>query len=122
MSWTKIARGLGWFSVALGLAELIAPDTLGRFLGTRRAGLLRTYGLRELAAGIGLLSTEKLNALRPFLWSRVAGDAVDLASLGVAGVRGDQRRNVVLATLAVLGVTGLDVLAGLKVGENMQRL
>ena len=28
-----LARGLGWFSIGLGLVEVLAPETLGRALG-----------------------------------------------------------------------------------------
>ena len=56
---------------------------------------------------------------------RVVGDVIDLASLGAAfrgKTRRTQRINLALATTAVVGVTGLDVLAGVKVHDNMQRL
>jgi threonine dehydrogenase-like Zn-dependent dehydrogenase len=51
-----LAEGLGWFSVGLGLAELVAPERLARFLGMdEHAGLIRAYGVRELATGAGIL-------------------------------------------------------------------
>ena len=28
-----LAQGLGWFSIGLGVAELVAPEQLARFLG-----------------------------------------------------------------------------------------
>ena len=54
-----LARGLGWFSVALGLTELLGAESLGRWLGMEEhTGLLRAYGVRELATGVGILSTD----------------------------------------------------------------
>ncbi|MBV9236210.1 MAG: hypothetical protein JOZ94_10300, partial [Xanthobacteraceae bacterium] len=49
----KLARALGWFSIGLGLAELIAPNSITRALGLRgKEGLVRSYGAREIAAGV----------------------------------------------------------------------
>ena len=53
----KLAQGLGWFSIGLGLAELLAPEGVTRPFGMERhTGLIRTYGLREIAAGVGILT------------------------------------------------------------------
>lgn len=104
----KLAQALGWFSLGLGAVELLAPGALARFLGVSgRRGLLRVHGLRELASGAGLLSRRRQ---APWLWARVAGDALDLATLARALDRSLRRRNVALATAAVAGVTALDVM------------
>lgn len=105
----QVANGLGWFSLALGAAELFAPDQLARLIGTRsHTGILRAYGAREIAAGLGLLSGR---ATSGWLWARVAGDALDLATLAMAAeLRGADRRRIGIATAAVAGVTGLDLL------------
>jgi hypothetical protein len=102
-----VARALGWFSIGLGAAELLAPGALGRFLGTGRTRLLRGFGAREIAAGIGILAGERV---APWVWARVAGDALDLAALVLAIAGGERRRNALIATGAVAGVTALDVL------------
>ena len=108
-----VALALGVFSIALGAAELIAPRQVARLIGVtpnqRTRAILRAYGARKLASGIGILS--KPTEPR-WLWSRVGGDAIDLVTLGQAGSRKntDQKR-LGLATLAVLGVTAIDVLA-----------
>src|SRR4051794_13144813 len=74
----RVARGLGWFSIGLGAAELIAPSFIARLIGSRNhRSLIRVYGLRELAAGAGILASREPAG---WLWSRVAGDIVDLAS------------------------------------------
>jgi hypothetical protein len=102
-----LARGLGWFSIGLGVAELVAPGHLARFLGmAERTELIRAYGAREIMTGIGILSQEDPT---PWIWGRVAGDAVDLATLA-PGLRADNpaQRNVSVAVAAVAGVTMLD--------------
>ncbi len=108
----RLANGLGWFSVGLGLAEIAIPEKLARFIGisdkSRSLSVMRFYGLRELAAGVGILSQRRPAG---WLWARVAGDAVDLASLGSAMTDSNaDRARVATATAAVLGVTALDVL------------
>src|SRR4051794_18366711 len=42
-----LARGLGWFSIGLGLAELVAPRQLARFIGvTDNTTLIQAMGVR----------------------------------------------------------------------------
>ena len=104
-----LARGLGWFSIGLGLAELLAPRRLTEFLGMEgQEGLFQAYGLREIATGIGVLSADDP---APWVWGRVGGDALDLATLAI-GLDEDnpKRGNVGFAIGAVAGVTVLDVL------------
>lgn len=84
------ANALGWFSVGIGLAELLMPRRVARAAGlAEQTRTLRALGLRELASGIGIL-------LRPnkpgWLWSRVAGDALDLGLLTNARTREGGRR------------------------------
>src|SRR3982750_2637825 len=51
----KLARGLGWFSIGLGLAELLAPRGVARVAGVRgNTTLIRLFGLREIASGIAI--------------------------------------------------------------------
>ena len=106
----QVAKALGWFSLALGVTEVVAGGTLARVLGLgrRRAGLLRAFGAREVAAGAMILANPNSSA---GVWSRVAGDALDLAVLGTALLPGNPRRGAALvATLAVAGVTVADIL------------
>src|SRR3954467_8982264 len=102
-----IARGLGWFSIGLGVTELVAPEALARWLGMRgNELLLQTYGAREVGTGIGILASNDPTA---WLWGRVGGDLLDIATLA-RGFQDDnaKKRNVGLALAAVLGVTVLD--------------
>ena len=103
-----LASGLGWFSIALGVAELVAPRTLTNMLGIKGSEtLVQAYGLREIATGIGILSSEDPT---PWMWGRVAGDALDISTL-VTGLSGDNPKweNVAFALAAVGGVTALDL-------------
>jgi len=105
----QIANGLGWFSIGLGLTEIFAPKGLARFIGTegKHTALIRMMGVREVLAGIGILTTRRPSG---WVWARVAGDAVDLACLGVALMSEDSdKAKVCLATTAVAGVTALDI-------------
>jgi len=114
----RLAKGLGWFSVGLGLAELLAPRAIAKISGVSntRTGLIRLYGLRELASGIAIFSQEKPAAA---VWSRVAGDAMDLASLGVACTAADAKRGrITFATMNVLAVTALDVMCATQLSSG----
>ena len=111
------ARGLGWFSIGLGAAELLAPSELARLIGlrdsSRTRGILRALGAREVAAGVGLLLPKRPGR---YLWSRVAGDIVDLALLGgaMAFDRRTDSDRAGIALAAVAGVTALDTWASLR--------
>jgi hypothetical protein len=104
-----LAEGLGWFSIGLGALELFAAPALARTFGMEgRENLLRAYGVREIATGVGILTQEDPT---PWMWGRVAGDALDLATMapGLTG-RDGRAGNVALAMAAVAGVTALDVI------------
>src|SRR5690554_6935928 len=79
----KLARTLGWFSIALGVVELVAPRAVARASGlrTRHVAGIRLCGVREIVTGVGLLTSH--NAA-PWLWARVAGDIGDLAGIAAA--------------------------------------
>ena len=102
-----LARGLGWFSIGLGLAEMLVPKVLTEQLGMQgKEGLLRFYGVREFAAGLGILISDNPG---PWIWGRVAGDAVDLATLATGlGEHNPRKGNIAIALAAVAGVTALD--------------
>jgi hypothetical protein len=114
----RISRFLGYFSLGLGIAELVAPRRFTSFLGTRdNTALVRAYGAREIASGIGILAQRKP---AESVWSRVGGDVIDLATLGLALRGGNRKRqNVAIAIAAVAGVTLLDLLAGAKLSKDL---
>ena len=112
----RLARGLGWFSIGLGIAQIAAPRAFGRLIGVGdHTAVLRTIGMREIASGIGAL-TERNPA--PAIWSRVAGDAMDLSLLGLALTSpNNDRDRVAAATAAVAGITALDTFCAQKLTE-----
>ncbi|HXR76753.1 MAG TPA: SRPBCC family protein [Bryobacteraceae bacterium] len=116
----QLANGLGWFSIGLGLAEVAAPRAVARLAGLENKGRTRTtlrfYGFRELAAGIGILSQPRPAG---WMWGRVAGDLMDLASLGSALSSDDNNRaKVAAATAAVVAVMALDVRCGQQLSNG----
>ncbi|WP_230531286.1 cyclase dehydrase [Microvirga roseola] len=115
-----LARGLGLFSIALGIAEIAAPRKLARSLGMRGSEkLIAAYGVREIATGIGILASKDP---APWIWGRVAGDALDLATLAT-GLEGRNRKkeNIGIAMAAVAGVTALDVYCAQTLSRESRR-
>jgi uncharacterized membrane protein len=124
---TKLGKGLGWFSIGLGLAELIAPRHLARLIGIDEDGkaplVLRLFGLREIAAGAMLLNkpTDPKGG-----WNRAIGDVMDLAALGIAMRNSTSRGRNLFAIGNILAVGALDVLHGVretrrKMGDPVRR-
>jgi uncharacterized membrane protein len=106
----KLALGLGWFSIGLGLAQLIAPGAVSRIAGARgrHSGLIRGVGLRELACGAGILARGNPGA---WLQARAAGDLMDIALLAPLLRSSNPSRERAISTLAaVIGVTAVDML------------
>jgi hypothetical protein len=115
----RMAKSLGWFSVGLGIAEIIAARRFTRLMGLEgMESVVRAFGAREIASGMTTLSTEKETGL----WSRLAGDALDLAVLarGMTPYN-PQRGNVKWAMLTVAGVTALDLLTASAVTARKRR-
>ena len=114
----RLARGLGWFSIGLGLAEVFAPRAVAKWTGVAHPTLLQAYGVREIACGVGILSSA-----RPSGWmgARVAGDTLDLATLSEGMTDHDERRRR-RAMAAAAGVMALDVLccAGLRTAAELE--
>lgn len=108
-----LATALGWFSIGLGIAQLLAPRTVARTLGVpQHTTVVRALGARELATGAGILSRRGASG---WLWARVAGDAMDLALLGRAARSPSARRKrVAVAAAAVASIALLDFLSGMQ--------
>ncbi|MGE0259404.1 MAG: cyclase dehydrase [Alphaproteobacteria bacterium] len=104
----RIATGLGYFSIALGIAELGMPRTVRRAAGIDVPDLLvRGYGLREIACGAAILMTDDAT---PWIWDRVAGDALDLATVALARPErrgGEEKKAWGIGVL--LAVTAIDL-------------
>ena len=121
MNEQRMARALGWFSIGLGLSEIAAPEKVGEAAGLgHHSDLLRWFGVRELATGIGILARRRR---APWLWARVAGDLLDLAVLGT-GLKGsaEQRHRATMAGAAVLGVTLLDVITSRRLSHQQGQI
>jgi hypothetical protein len=115
----KLSHQLAYFSLALGALELFAAPKLTKMLGMRgKEDLVRAYGVREIVKGVGILSSSNPT---PWLWGRVAGDALDLATLASAYPNTSKRANVAIAIANVATVTMLDVMAAQQMGAIYER-
>ncbi|MEE7456060.1 cyclase dehydrase [Methylorubrum populi] len=104
----QLAHGLGWFSIGLGLTEVAFGGAIARWLGMPRAApVIQAYGVRELLQGAGILGSRDPT---PWIAARVAGDALDIATV-LPGLEGHNPRkdNVLITLVALLGVTAVDV-------------
>jgi uncharacterized membrane protein len=113
----RLARALGWFSLCLGLVQIVAPRKVAQMVGipgdADERKVMRAVGLREIANGLGILTQAKPT---PWLWARVGGDAMDLALLSSAmtSPRAEKSR-VAAATAAVLGIAAADTLVSTRI-------
>jgi uncharacterized membrane protein len=124
IAWTGASDGrslasfLGFVSLALGAAELLAPRRVARAIGLRPSAattaVMRGMGIRELTSGAGILSHPES---KEWVGTRVAGDVVDLAALGFALLKSERPMRTLLASAVVLGVGALDVLATEQLAE-----
>jgi hypothetical protein len=101
----SLSTSLGIASVTLGLSELLAPHGVARVAGvvpserSRRA--IRFLGARECGHGAAIL----LGSPR-LVWTRVAGDVLDVSLLAKAlrSPGANRRRGAVaMSALAVIG-------------------
>src|SRR4051812_1787475 len=104
----RLARNLGYFSIALGMVELLAPRALCNAIGLRgMEPVIRAYGAREVATGVAILASHDPE---PWIWARVAGDVADIATVAT-GLQQDNtpKENNVLTLTALAAVTAVDV-------------
>jgi hypothetical protein len=83
----KLAAGLGWASLGLGIPQTVAPRRFDEAIGVRpddRALAVTRFacGVRELQAAAGILKISDPPTM--WIWSRVAGDVFDLYLLASA--------------------------------------
>ena len=120
----SLAGFLGLFSIALGAAEMMAPRSMARLIGLEDTpdteSRLRAFGAREIGSGIAILMQPQSSVP---VWSRVAGDALDLAVLGAnLGPDNPDRDRTMAAAAAVLGVTALDVICAQRLDQQARRV
>jgi len=116
---SALPAALGWFSLALGAAELAAPARGAASVGApRHERVVRAAGAREVLSGLGILSGRHQAA---WLWSRVGGDAMDLALLAAAAASPKAKLGRLAAAAAAVGsVAAFDIVAGLRAGNPLQ--
>ncbi|MBA2597296.1 MAG: SRPBCC domain-containing protein [Chloroflexia bacterium] len=117
----RLTRALGWFSIGLGVAQIVAPQRMAQIVGfaedDTNVPLFRAVGVREIASGVGILTQSNPSS---WLWARVGGDAMDLALLTKAmGTDHADRGRIAAATAAVVGVTAIDALAGMRHSRDL---
>lgn len=118
MNYKAISRGLGWFSLALGAAELLGSRRITRALGVEGGeGVVKAFGAREMVAGAGLLQAPA-HATR--MWGRVAGDALDLGALALVARKSGKRRALAGAVAFVAGAALIDTLVARGLGKVPQ--
>lgn len=111
MNYKKLSLGLGFFSLGLGAAELFASRRIARALEAEGyEGVIKSFGARELVAGVGLLQSP---AHGTRVWNRVAGDAMDLAALGGLAKRASRNKAVWASLAFVAAATAIDVVTAL---------
>jgi hypothetical protein len=109
----KVARFLGYASVAIGLVELVWADSLALSLGLSRfEWLVRAYGVREVLTGVLILVSEDPT---PWIWLRVIGDALDGATLGWGYMRDPYKvTSIAITFVTVTPIIIADVWCALK--------
>jgi uncharacterized membrane protein len=112
----RLADGLGWASLALGVPQVLAPHQFDHAIGVvpdRRAkAWTLAVGMREFAAAASILGLEQPHPARS-VWGRVAGDAMDLTLLARAWrSRRQSPARLGAAIGAVVGIGALDVYTG----------
>jgi uncharacterized membrane protein len=119
---TRWVRGLGITSLALGAAPLLRTAAVARLTGTddsRTApAVIRAVGARELVHAAALLTGPP-----GMVWTRVVGDAMDLAVLESArrARTGRRRRRTTATTAVVAAITVVDVWVALASARRQHR-
>ncbi|MBV9841590.1 MAG: hypothetical protein JOY99_08700 [Sphingomonadaceae bacterium] len=107
MNAKSAALGLGIFSIALGLTEIIGARRIAQALDAEgHEGVLKGFGAREIVAGLGLLQAPAHSSR---MWNRVGGDGLDLAALGVLAVKSPRNGALWGAIAFVVAATIADV-------------
>ena len=106
----RLVQGLGVASLGLALPMLWRSESVARTVGVDDSAVapavIRAVGAREMVhAALLLLGPSRS------VWTRVAGDALDLGVLSVAtsSRTGERRARMATAIAAVAGITALDV-------------
>src|SRR3954463_1352267 len=107
----RLAKNLGYFSIALGMVELLAPKALCNAIGLRGLEpVIRAYGAREIANGVAILTSHDP---APWIWARFAGDMADIATVATGLQQDNPKKEQSALTLGALAaVTLVDIACG----------
>lgn len=115
----RLAHGLGWIGLGIGLAEIVAPHRMATMIGVSpvHRSLIRAMGLRELASSAGMFR-DRTPATA--VWSRVVGDVFDLALLSAAfASRRSKPGRLLATTTAVAGMMAIDLIAAQQLSRGV---
>lgn len=116
----RLAKGLGMFGIALGIAQVLAPRFMARAAGLPAPNTTVTrllYGMREITSGLAIFSQGKKPA--ESLWLRVAGDLIDISTLTLGLFDRRSNRGRILFSLgSVLAITALDVAEAQRLSKS----
>jgi hypothetical protein len=118
MRLTSLVRPLGWFSLALGAAEMLMPRKIAAAHGVPEGKpVVRGFGAREIAAGAAVLA--KPRSAVPLL-ARAAGDVLDIGAAGMAvrKAEGGKRKMALASLVTVAGFLALDLLVARAVSRS----
>ncbi|HVL50107.1 MAG TPA: SRPBCC family protein [Actinomycetota bacterium] len=113
----RIARALGWFSLGIGIPQVLMPGRVNRLVGLEntliKRQVMRLVGFREIATGAGIFFSQPKPA--EWLWARAGGDLMDLLMLKRAfGNPMSRKGRLLLATADVAVIGALDVIQARK--------
>ena len=116
----KLADFLGAFSLFIGFTELLFGGGFAHQIGLGGHDmLLRIYGVREIVTGVLILASRNKT---PWVWLRVIGDALDIATLAWGGMRDPNvMSNVLIANVTVLPIVILDVVCAIMLTMSSRR-
>lgn len=110
---------LGLSSYGLGITQLLRPGSVNRLAGVPDFGLNHTMqqiiGVHEIVSGTGILFGHNTSG---WMWSRVAGDIMDLTILaGTLGTPVGIRKRLVPAILVIGALTVPDAKVAMETRE-----
>lgn len=111
----RLVKFMGLFGIGLGIAELVAGKKIARRagLGDDKALVAQAYGAREIISGVLCFAMPAVG-----IWTRVAGDALDVATLVPAfKPNNEYRYGALTALMMVGGAAWLDLIATRQVAR-----
>src|SRR5690349_13122050 len=115
----KIAAGLGWFSVGMGVAEIVAPGAVSKLIGVKRKSSdTRWRGVRKLAAGIGLMQAPQSGM---GLLTRAGANVLELSRMrSRSRRRGSNSGRAAIGLAALAGVAAICVKQARAAGTHAE--